>query len=121
MATTSRDNFVVGMQALPGNPFDGHSLPRALEQVERISGVVPERCYVDRGYRGNEVKSTEVFISGQRRGVTPTIKKELRRRSAIEPVIGHMKEDGELGRNWLKGTIADKINALLWGAGQISG
>lgn len=117
VATTSRDNFVVGMEALPGNPFDGHTLPGALEQVKRISGVVPERCYVDRGYRGNKVESTEVFISGQRRGVTPTIKKELRRRSAIEPVIGHMKDDGKLGRNWLKGTIGDKINALLCGAG----
>jgi IS5 family transposase len=104
------------MQALPGNPFDGHTLSGALEQVERVTGVVPERCYVDRGYRGHGVESSSVFISGQRRGVTPTIKKELRRRSAVEPVIGHMKEDGKLGRNWLKGSIGDKINALLCGA-----
>jgi len=117
VATTSRDNFVVGMQALPGNPFDGHTLAGALEQVERVTGAVPERCYVDRGYRGHGVESSSVFISGQRRGVTPTIKKELRRRSAVEPVIGHMKEDGKLGRNWLKGSIGDKINALLCGAG----
>lgn len=118
VATTNRDNFVVGMQALPGNPFDGHTLAAAISQVERVSGVVPERCYVDRGYRGHGVASPSVFISGQRRGVTPTIKKELRRRSAVEPVIGHMKEDGKLGRNWLKGSIGDKINALLCGAGQ---
>lgn len=117
VATTSRDNFVVGMQALPGNPFDGHTLAGALNQVARLSGVIPERCYVDRGYRGHGVESSSVFISGQRRGVTPTIKKELRRRSAVEPVIGHMKEDGKLGRNWLKGSIGDKINALLCGAG----
>ena len=117
VAITSRDNFVVGMQALPGNPFDGHTLSGALDQVSRLSGVVPERCYVDRGYRGHGVKKTSVFISGQKRGVTPTIRKELRRRSAVEPVIGHMKEDGKLGRNWLKGSIGDKINALLCGAG----
>jgi IS5 family transposase len=117
VATTSRDNFVVGMQALAGNPFDGHTLSCALEQVSRVTGVVPERCYVDRGYRGHGVTTPSVFISGQRRGVTPTIKKELRRRSAVEPVIGHMKEDGKLGRNWLKGSIGDKINALLCGAG----
>ena len=117
VATTSRDNFVVGMQALPGNPFDGHTLAEALEQVNRVSGVVPERCYVDRGYRGHGVEDSSVFISGQRRGVTPTIKKELRRRSAVEPIIGHMKEDGKLGRNWLKGSLGDKINALLCGAG----
>ena len=117
VATTSRDNFIVGMQALPGNPFDGHTLENALEQVTRLTGVIPERCYVDRGYRGHGVDKTAVFISGQRRGVTPTIKKEMKRRSAVEPVIGHMKEDGKLGRNWLKGSIGDKINALLCGAG----
>jgi len=64
VATTSRDNFVVGMQALPGNLFDGHTLEGALDQVTRLSGVVPERCYVDRGYRGHGVKKTSVFISG---------------------------------------------------------
>jgi len=117
VATTSRDNFVIGMQALPGNPFDGHTLSGALAQVERITKIIPERCFVDRGYRGHGVESSTVFISGQRRGVTPTIKKELRRRSAVEPIIGHMKEDGKLGRNWLKGSIGDKINALLCGAG----
>jgi IS5 family transposase len=117
VATTSRDNFVVGMQALPGNPFDGHTLAAALEQVNRVTGVMPERCYVDRGYRGHKVEESSVFISGQRRGVTPTIKKELKRRSAVEPVNGHMKEDGKLGRNWLKGSLGDKINALLCGAG----
>lgn len=117
VATTSRDNFVVGMQALPGNPFDGHTLAGALEQVRRVTGIIPDRCYVDRGYRGHGVESLSVFISGQRRGVTPTIKKELRRRSAVGPVIGHMEEDGKLGRNWLKGSFGDKINALLCGVG----
>jgi IS5 family transposase len=117
VATTSRDNFVVGMQALQGNPFDGHTLEGALDQVNRVTGVIPERCYVDRGYRGHGVEKSSIFISGQRRGVTPTIRKELRRRSAVEPIIGHMKEDGKLGRNWLKGSIGDKINALLCGVG----
>jgi IS5 family transposase len=117
VATTNRDNFVVGMQALPGNPYDGHTLQTALEQVARLTGLQPERCYVDRGYRGHGVADTAVFISGQRRNVTPTIRKELRRRSAVEPVIGHMKTDGRLGRNWLKGSLGDRINALLCGAG----
>jgi len=117
VATTNRDNFVVGMQAIHGNPFDGHTLSQALSQVERITRQKPERCYVDRGYRGNGVDDVSVFISGRKRGVTPTIRKELRRRSAIEPVIGHMKEDGKLGRNYLKGRLGDKINALLCGGG----
>jgi IS5 family transposase len=58
-----------------------------------------------------------VFLSGQRRGLTPTVKRELRRRSAIEPMIGHMKMDGRLDRNYLLGTDGDAINALLAAAG----
>lgn len=117
VATTNRDNFVVGMKAIPGNPFDGHTLEQAIEQVKRLTGKLPERCYVDRGYRGSSIENVAVFISGNKRGLTPTIKKELRRRSAVEPVIGHMKEDGKLGRNYLKSTLGDKINALLCGGG----
>ncbi|PLX49058.1 MAG: IS5/IS1182 family transposase [Desulfobulbaceae bacterium] len=117
VASTNRDNFVVGMQALAGNPFDGHTLSGALEQVSRLTKIDVERCYVDRGYRGHKIKETSVYISGQRRGVTPTIRKELKRRSAVEPIIGHMKADGKLKRNWLKGVLGDKINALLCGAG----
>lgn len=49
--------------------------------------------------------------------MTPQMKKELKRRSAVEPVIGHMKADGKLGRNYLLGELGDKINALLCGAG----
>jgi len=110
VATTNRDNFVVGMQALHCNPFDGYILTQV---VERVTGQEPERCYVDRGYRGNGVNDMAVFISGHKRGVTPTIKKELKRRSAIEPIIGHMKEDSKLGRNYLRGQLGNKINALL--------
>lgn len=117
VAVTNRDNFVVGMQALAGSPFDGHTLGKAIDQVTRLTGTAPERCYVDKGYRGHKLQEPEVFLAGQRRGVTPTIKRELKRRNAIEPVIGHMKDDGKLGRNFLKGALGDKINALLCGAG----
>lgn len=117
VAATNRDNFVVGMFAEHGNPYDGHTLSRALEQVKRIAGAGVERCFVDRGYRGHGVAETGVYISGRRRGMTPQIRKELKRRSAIEPVIGHMKADGKLGRNHLLGVLGDKINALLCGAG----
>jgi len=117
IATTNRDNFVVGMFAEHGNPYDGHTLSKALDQVKQITGKTVERCFVDRGYRGHGITDTEVLISGRRRGLTPQMKKELTRRSAIEPVIGHMKADGKLGRNYLGGTLGDKINALLCGAG----
>jgi len=117
VATTNRDNFVVGMFAEHGNPYDGHTLARAIEQVQRVTGRIVQRSFVDRGYRGHGIKDTEVLISGRKRGMTPQMKKELKRRSAIEPVIGHMKTDGKLGRNYLLGELGDKINALLSGAG----
>ena len=117
VATTNRDNFVVGMFAEHGNPYDGHTLAKAIEQVQRVTGQVVQRCFADRGYRGHGIKDTEVLISGRKRGMTPQMEKELKRRSAIEPVIGHMKTDGKLGRNYLMSELGDKINALLCGAG----
>lgn len=86
--------------------------------VAITGGVEPERAYVDKGYRGHDYLHKErVFLSGQRRGLTATIRKELKRRSAIEPMIGHMKNDGRLGRNYLLGAAGDAINALLAAAG----
>ncbi len=115
---TNRSNLVVGAQSLPGNPHDGHTLSTALDQVERLTGQRPERCYVDLGYRGHDVSDVEVFKARQKRGVTRSIRRELKRRNAIEPIIGHMKNDGLLHRNHLKGTEGDAINVILCGAGQ---
>jgi IS5 family transposase len=109
--------FVVGIRALPGNPYDGHTLAAQIEETERLTGVRIERAYVDRGYRGHDADRQRVFISRQKRGLTPTIRRELRRRSAIEPVIGHTKADGLLGRNFLLGSDGDAINAVLAGVG----
>ncbi len=117
VATTNRGGLVVGMRALPGNPYDGHTLAEALEQVEILTDQKPELAFVDRGYRGHGVANVKVFLSGARRGVTRTIAKLLRRRSAIEPMIGHMKNDGRLTRCPLKGTEGDAIFALLCGCG----
>jgi IS5 family transposase len=109
--------FVVGMRALPGNPYDGHTLAAQIAQTEQLTGVAIERAYVDRGYRGRDADRQRVFISRQKRGLTPTIRRELRRRNGIEPVIGHTKADGLLGRNVLLGCDGDAINAVLAGAG----
>jgi len=116
-ATTHRSGFVVGALHCPGNPYDGHTLKHQLEQVKKLTGVLPVRCFADKGYRGHGVSDVQVFISGQRRGVTRTIKRELKRRSAIEPEIGHMKNDGHLGRCFLKGAEGDAMNILLVAAG----
>jgi IS5 family transposase len=109
--------FVVGARAVPGNPYDGHTLAAQIGQTERITGVVVERAYVDRGYRGHDADRARVFISRQKRGLTPTIRRELRRRNAVEPVIGHMKADGLLNRNFLLGAEGDAINAILAAVG----
>jgi IS5 family transposase len=117
VATTLAGGFVVGMRSLPGNPYDGHTLADALQQVEILTGCRPDLAVVDRGYRGHGVRGTTVLISGIRRGLTPRLRKLLRRRSAIEPEIGHMKTDGRLTRCTLKGTIGDALFALLCGCG----
>ena len=118
IATTNRSNFVVGGMALPGNPYDGHTLKSALLQVRRMTGSVIEEVFVDRGYRGHGVEGTAVYISGQRRGIkTRRLRRSQKRRQAIEPVIGHLKSDGLLGRNYLKGTEGDQMNVTLSCAG----
>ena len=110
--------FVLHAKALPGNPYDGHTLGAVIEATERLTGRAIERAYVDKGYRGHDTANPRrVFISGQKRGVFGVIKRELRRRSAIEAVIGHMKTDGHLGRCYLKGTAGDAANAILSAVG----
>ncbi len=118
VAVTNREGFVLASTALEGNPYDGHTLKATVDQVIALTGVEPDRMYVDSGYRGHDyAKKDRVFITRQRRGLTPTISRELRRRSAIEAMIGHMKEDGRLGRNHLLGVAGDAMNALLVAAG----
>lgn len=110
--------FVTYIAALHGNPYDGHTLKHTIAGVKAITGLEPERAFVDKGYRGHDYhKPTRVFRSGQKRGLTPLIKRQLRRRAAIEPVIGHMKEDGRLGRNFLSNRHGDRLNAILAGVG----
>ena len=110
--------FVLHATSLPGNPYDGHTLGAVIEGTERLTGCEVERAYVDKGYRGHDTTNPRrVFISGQKRGVFGAIKRELRRRSAIEAVIGHMKNDGHLGRCYLKGRDGDAANIILTATG----
>ena len=110
--------FVLHAAALPGNPYDGHTLKQAIEGAERLTGRTIERAYVDKGYRGHNAPNPHrVFLSGQKRGVFGVIKRELRRRSAIEAVIGHMKTEGHLERCYLKGVEGDAANAILTAVG----
>lgn len=113
VTSTLDEGFVVGMRSFPGNPYDGHTLLPALEQVEVLTDQRPSLAVVDRGYRGHRVQETRVLISGTRRGLTPKLLADLRHRSAIEAEIGHMKTDGHPSRYPLKGTIGDAVFAAL--------
>lgn len=106
--------FVLHAKALSGNPFDGHTLGPIIQDLEKQTGVETSAIHVDKGYRGhNHPNKYRVWISGQHRRVTPTIRREMKRRAAVEPVIGHLKAEHRMGRNYLKGPKGDAINAVL--------
>ncbi len=117
ITTTHQEGLVVGARSMPGNPYDGHTLAEALEQAAILSDVTPEVAIVDRGYKGIEIEGVKIYHSGMRRGITRTLRAVIKRRSAIEPTISHMKADGKLDRNWLKGALGDAMHAVLCGAG----
>jgi IS5 family transposase len=110
--------FVLHAKALHGNPFDGHTLGPVVADLERLTGVETRRIHVDKGYRGhNHPHKFRVWISGQVRRVTAPIRREMKRRAAVEPVIGHLKAEHRMDRNHLKGREGDRINAVLAAAG----
>jgi IS5 family transposase len=112
--------FVVHAQALPGNPYDGHTLAGVIPAIEQLVGRTIERLHADAGYRGHNAPADykfKVYTSRQKRRLTPQIKREMRRRSAVEPVIGHLKEDHRMDRNYLAHRHGDFNNAILAAAG----
>src|SRR5262249_51408516 len=110
--------FVLHAKALHGNPFDGHTLGPGITELERQTAVTTRGIHVATGYPGqNHKEAFRVWISGQLRRVTRPIRREMKRRAAVEPVIGHTKAEHRLGRNYLKGRDGDCINAVLAAAG----
>jgi IS5 family transposase len=112
--------FVVHTKALPGNPYDGHTLKTVIPGIEALVGNTIERILGDKGYRGHNAPPDykfKVFTSGQKRRMTPKIKRELRRRSAVEPGIGHLKSEHRMDRNYLWHRQGDAINAVLAAVG----
>ena len=120
LARSKGGQFIAHVKALPGAPYDGHTLATVIPEIEAQLGASLARIVADRGYRGHNAPpdhKMKVYISGQRRGVTEAIRRDLRRRSAVEPVIGHAKGEHRMGRNFLKGTHGDAANAVLAAAG----
>jgi IS5 family transposase len=119
VAATSRGGWFVGAQALHGNPYDGHTLTAALEQVQRIAGRDPEQVFVDMGYRGHGYSGdVEVHVDKRRRGrIDRSLWRWMKRRAAIEPGIGHLKREHRMERNRLSGVEGDRFNAILSAVG----
>src|SRR3954451_23280043 len=112
--------FVAHMKALPGNPYDGHTLAVVVPALESTIGAALDRIVTDAGYKGHNAPKdprVKVYVAGQKRGLTAAIKRAFRRRSAVEPTIGHLKNEHRMGRNHLAGRVGDATNAVLAAAG----
>ncbi len=112
--------FVTHVQAMPGKPYDGHTLATVIPAIEAQVGATLTRIIADAGYKGHKAPETHrfrVYTAGQKRGMTDAIKRQMRRRAAVEPVIGHLKQDHRMDRNHLAGRIGDATNAVLAAVG----
>src|ERR1700694_1617545 len=112
--------FVLHAKALPGNPYDGHTLAVVIPEIEASVGASLAKIIADAGYRGHNAskeKAFKVYVAGQKRGLSSAIKRAFRLRSAVEPVIGHLKNEHRIGRNHLAGSRGDAANAVLAAAG----
>ena len=118
IAMTKTDCLIVGAKSFR-NEYDGDTLQEVIKQIAAISGKSPEKAFCDRGFRGRKTEGCTAIIipKAPTSQTTEHFKRKARRdfgrRSAIEPVIGHVKNDFRLARNYLKGTIGDAINLLL--------
>jgi IS5 family transposase len=120
-ALTKKSGIVVGALAFEDNIYDGHAIEPQLEQVEDLIGKLPETVLVDRGCKGRKsIMGVNIKMPGSGKGKTAYQKRKererFRRRASIEPIIGHIKQDHRMLRNYLKGIEGDMINTLLAGA-----
>jgi transposase, IS5 family len=112
--------FVAHVKALPGNPYDGHTLASLIPQIETTVGTDLARIVTDAGYKGHHAPQESrfrVYVAGRKRGLSAAIKRAFRRRAAVEPVIGHLKSEHRMGRNHLAHAAGDAINAVLAAVG----
>jgi transposase, IS5 family len=122
IASTLRGNLIVGARAFHGNPYDGHTLAEQLEQATILmqdSTARPATAFVDLGYRGVDADNPSVHIvhRGKAKRISEQERKLLKRRQAIEPIIGHLKADHRMERCHLKGETGDRLHAVLCAAG----
>ena len=116
VVTTCEEPWVLSMLAHHDNPYDGATLTVCLNKAEEHSHAKIDSAFVDKSYRGksHHPLGVNIFISG-RKNLPLRLKKLLKGRSGIEPIIGHLKNDHRLGKNYLLGKLGDSINAILSG------
>jgi len=117
IAVSGRGNFVLGVKSFHGNPYDGHTLDQTVVELRKLS---PEtsKIFVDLGYTGHNFKEKgKVFTAKTKKTLSNDDKKMQKRRSAIEPIIGHLKNFGRMGRNYLKGVVGDIVNPIISAVG----
>lgn len=114
IVSSSKNNWILSALSF-ANPYDGHTLADALNHCEKLTGKVPKKAYCDGGYKGHGIKSgTKVHLVGKiPKSATRTMRKWMKRRAAVEPVIGHVKSDHRMNRNFLKGEAGNRNNAIL--------
>ena len=122
LAVTHKQGLMVGARSFPGNPYDGHVLSAQLEQTTNLMqdlGRSPKQVIVDLGYRGVDADNPGVQIihRGKYKSLSDHEKRLLKRRQAIEPLIGHTKADHRMDRCWLRGAVGDALHALCCAAG----
>ena len=119
ITSTLKGNLILGARSFPNNPYDGHTLNEQLEQASILSNSAIKDVYVDLGYRGVDQQNPDVSIKhrGKYKSLTAQERRLLKRRQAIEPIIGHLKSDHRMGRCHLKGAEGDAIHAVLCAAG----
>lgn len=113
IAVSGLGNFVLAVKSFHGNPYDGHTLDQTVTELRKLSPDT-SKIFVDLGYVGHNFKEkAKVFTAKTKRTLSKEDKKMQKRRSAIEPIIGHLKNFGRMGRNYLRGMIGDIINPLI--------
>ena len=119
IATTAKSNIIVGVVSHDKNIHDNHTLPEVLNHIENSRGKLVDEAVCDRGYRGKtQFNETKIILPKKplkrdNRYQRDKKRKQCKRRAAIEPIIGHLKSDYRLSRNFLKGVIGDEINVLM--------
>ncbi|MBK7883341.1 MAG: transposase [Chitinophagaceae bacterium] len=111
---TQSTGVIVGALNFTESLHDSKTLPSVLEQYERLMDKEAKNVFLDRGYQGPKmINNTALQTPKPDKDITQTKRKRHKRRAAIEPIIGHLKHDYRMSRNYLKGTVGDAINVIL--------